>query len=87
MKLTFTEINATKISANYWTSRKFHEALISYNKVIVLFAVKTFKLKVKHKTRKHFLEYIPREAWQPKSGKPKNLDAIPASSRVKGSCK
>ena len=80
MKLTFTEINATKINALI----SFHEALIFYNKVIVLFA---FKLMVKNKTREHFHEYNPREAWQPKSGKPKNLDAIPASSRVKGSWK
>lgn len=56
------EINATKINANFLTSRKFHEAFISYTKVIVLFAVKTFKLMVKHKTREHFHEYIPREA-------------------------
>ena len=80
MKLTFTEINATKINALI----SFHEALIFHNKVIVLFA---FKLMVKLKTREHFHEYNPREAWQPKSGKPKNLDAIPARSRVKGSWK
>ena len=55
MKLTFTEINATKINALI----SFHEALIFYNKEIVLFA---FKLMVKHKTREHFHEYNPREA-------------------------
>ena len=33
LKLTFTEINATLINSNFWNSREFHEALISYNKL------------------------------------------------------
>ena len=32
-KLTWTEINVTKINTNFGNSRSFHEALISYNTV------------------------------------------------------